>query len=135
MDLKGKRVFIVEDNLDNIWVMLCILKHSGADVQVDWWASGKSEQLVKVLPVDIIILDLMLSGGRTGFAVFDEIRSIPEACHIPIVAVSAMDASVALSKTREQGFAGFISKPVDIDLFPKQIASIINGNSVWYTGE
>jgi CheY-like chemotaxis protein len=76
----------------------------------------------------------MLTAGRSGFTVFDEIRSIPEAAKIPIVAVSAMDASVALAKTREQGFAGFISKPIDIDLFPKQIATIISGGSVWYTG-
>jgi CheY-like chemotaxis protein len=134
MELKGKRIFIVEDNPDNIWVMLSLLKHHGADVHVDWWATGKSQQLVKVLPLDLIILDLMLTAGRSGFTVFDEIRSIPEAAKIPIVAVSAMDASVALSKTREQGFAGFISKPIDIDLFPKQIATIISGGSVWYTG-
>lgn len=134
MDLKGKRIFIVDDNLDNIWVMASILRNSGAQVMVDWWAAGKSQQLLQNLPLDLIILDLMLPGLRSGFLIFDEIRALSEAKNIPIIAVSAMDASIALFKTREKGFNGFITKPIEMDLFTKQIATIMNGGSIWYTG-
>jgi len=130
--LRGKRIFIVEDNEDNIFVLLTSLRQHGAEVQIDWWAKGDRQALAKSLPIDLIILDLMLPGGRTGFDIFDEIRQNTTLDHIPVVAVSAMDPSIALPKVRDQGFAGFISKPIDINLFPQQIAALIAGENVWH---
>ena len=134
MILDGIKVYIVEDNEDNIFILLTILRESGASVRVDWWAAGESRRIVEVLPVDVIILDLMLPRGRSGFSVFDEIRANRELAGVPIVAVSAADPTIAVPKARDQGFAGFISKPVDYDLFPRQIAAIAKGEQVWYTG-
>lgn len=130
--LWGKHIFIVEDNADNIYVMLSLLRRAGAHVQVDWWAKGECEHLEKAMPIDLIILDLMLPHRRTGFDVFDEIRQRSALDCVPIVAVSAMDHSIALPKVQEQGFSGFISKPVDFHLFPRQIAALIAGEQVWY---
>jgi CheY-like chemotaxis protein len=132
MDLKGKRIFVVEDNEENIYVILSLLRRHGARVQIDWWARGDGYRLKGALPIDIIILDLMLPQGRNGFEVFDELRGVPELADVPIVAVSAMDPSTALPRAREKGFSGFISKPIDFHLFPQQIAALIAGEQVWY---
>ena len=132
--LQDKHIFIVEDDEKNILVMLSLLRKHGAIVQVDWWARGHPHHLASALPIDLIILDLMLLHGRTGFDAFDEIRQITALNDVPIVAVSAMDISIALAKTRAQGFSGFISKPIDFNLFPQQIAALIAGDEVWYTG-
>lgn len=129
--LENKRIFVVEDDPDNIYVLRMVLRNAGAVVEVDWWARGESKKIVNVLPLDMILLDLMLSGNRSGFDVFDEIRDLPQFENIPIVAVSAMDISVAVPKARLKGFAGFISKPIDDELFPKQLKSIIEGEEVW----
>lgn len=130
--LDGKRIYIVEDNSDNIYILLTILRMHGASVEVDWWAKGESFKILKALPIDIILLDLMLPDKRTGFDVFQEIHAMPELASVPIVAVSAADASVAVPKARTLGFSGFIKKPVDDDLFPKQLKTILEGNQVWF---
>ncbi len=75
MILENKRIFIVEDNPGNIVVMLKILTKHGASVQIDWWARGEVNRVLKALPLDLILLDLMLPGGHSGFAVFDEIQT------------------------------------------------------------
>lgn len=131
MTLRNKRVYIVEDNEDNIYVLLRLLRKHGASVQIDWWAKGEREKVLKALPIDVILLDLMLPQGRSGFDVFDELRTIAELDDVPIVAVSAADVSVAMPVAEEKGFAGYISKPVDFELFPQQIAAIIDGDEVW----
>ena len=84
------------------------------------------------MPVDLIMLDLMLPRGVTGYEVFDAIRREPEFGHIPIAAVSAADPSVEMPKTREKGFAGFISKPISLRFFPNQVTELLKGGNVWY---
>jgi len=85
--------------------------------------------------VDLIVLDLMLAEGVTGFDLFDQIRGIEKYAAVPIIAVSAMDPSIAIPKLRKQGFSGFIAKPIDNVQFPRQLACIIAGETVWSVGE
>ena len=97
------------------------------------WFGGGKDILLEMLPLDLIILDLMFPGGKSGFDIFQEIRSWSQVDAVPIIAVSAMDTSVAMPKVRDLGFAGFISKPVNMDLFPRQIRPVIDGEPVWNT--
>ena len=80
-------------------------------------------------------LDLMLKDNVSGFDLYDEIRSLPKYADVPIVAVSAIDPSIAIPKTRAKGFSGFIAKPIDSHLFAKQIAALLEGEQIWYAGE
>jgi CheY-like chemotaxis protein len=134
MLLANKRVFVVEDNLENRVLMTMMLEQQGARTQFERWGRDALPRLKAFMPVDIILLDLMLPHGVTGFDIFDEIRAHSEFAGIPVVAVSAQDASLAIPKTMEKGFSGFIAKPVDYDLFPKQVAQIIAREPVWYSG-
>ncbi len=135
MTLKGKHILIVEDNLQNRVVFQMCLMREGALIEFERWGRDTLFRLKTMRLVDLIVLDLMLADGITGFELFDEIRAIPEFAATPIVAVSAMDPSIAIPKTRAQGFGGFIAKPIDTQIFAKQLTSIIEGESVWYTGE
>jgi DNA-binding NarL/FixJ family response regulator len=83
---------------------------------------------------DLIILDLMLSRGISGFDIFQEIRTMPEYDQVPIIAVSASEPAVAIPKARKLGFSGFISKPVDEELFANQIERVIAGELIWHDG-
>ncbi|MEL6319593.1 MAG: response regulator [Cyanobacteria bacterium J06626_14] len=129
MLLTGKKLMMFEDNIENITVQTAFLEQEGA--QVDIFVGGTLEDLVRRLPVDVIIMDLMMPGDMDGFDFFEMLKGRQEFESIPIVAVSAMDASLAVSKSKSMGFAGFIAKPVDAEQFPSQIASILNGKPVW----
>lgn len=135
MRLKDKRIFIVEDNIGNRAITQMLLERHGARVSTDRFGRDAIKRLKQFAPVDLVILDLMLPEGITGYDIFGEIRELAEFDNVPIVAVSAADASEALPDAQDRGFAGFISKPIDFNLFPQQIAQIINGDEVWYTDE
>jgi two-component system cell cycle response regulator DivK len=134
MLLNGKHIFIVEDNLQNRVIFQMSLIRHGAIVDFERWGKDALYRLQHSSHLDAIVLDLMLADGYSGFDIFDEIRAQPKFDPIPIVAVSAMDPSVAVPRVRSQGFAGFIAKPIDNRLFPQQLARIIDGEQVWYMG-
>jgi CheY-like chemotaxis protein len=134
MLLNNKRIFFVEDNLENRVLMTMMLERHGAQTQFERWGRETVQRLQDFMPVDIILLDLMLPHGVSGYDIFDAIRSHPEFAEIPIVAVSAQDSSMAIPKTIAKGFSGFIAKPLDLDLFPKQVAQIITRQPVWFSG-
>ena len=132
MLLTGKRIFMVEDNRSNSSVMRLLLDWQGAESCVDGWGGDDTiRRLQDFAPVDIILLDLMLPNNITGYDVFDHIRAISDYDLVPIIAVSAMDASVAVPKAKAKGFAGFITKPINYDLFPRQLVDILDGKEIW----
>jgi len=135
MILKGKRIFIVEDNPQNRVVFQITLVRQGASVDFERWGAKTIYHLQNISHIDLIILDLMLAGEISGFDIYDDIRALPAYDKLPIVAVSAMDPSVAIPQARQKGFSGFIAKPIDNRLFPQQIAQIIEGEQVWSIGE
>jgi len=131
MLLKGKHIFIVEDNIENRVVYKMVLTMQGAKITFERWGEGTLVLLKQAQRVDLIILDLMLTAGTSGFDIFDTIRSQPEYNAIPIIAVSASEPIYAMAVAQSKGFSGYIAKPIDDDLFPKQLARIIAGNKVW----
>ena len=133
-ELKDKRVFLIEDNVGNRAIMQTLLEQAGAVVGFERWGVNTVEKLQEFAPVDIILLDLMFPRGVTGYDVFDDIRAESEFFDVPIVAVSASEPSIAIPKTRAKGFSGFITKPIDFDKFPVQIAKILQREPVWDTG-
>lgn len=131
MQLANKHILMFEDNIENIKIQQALLEDEGAIVHL--FLGGALDELQDLGNIDLIVMDLMIPGGVDGFEFFQRLQENPQLSSVPVVAVSAMDASLAVSKTKSLGFAGFIAKPVDMDLFPKQVASIIDGKSVWDT--
>ncbi len=133
--LKGKRFFIVEDNLMNRTVYQILLRTHGAKVEFDRWGRDTTFLMKTFDDIDLIILDLMLPTGDDGFKIFEQIREISTHNHIPIIAVSASDPSSAIPKAQKLGFSGFIAKPINDELFPDQLIRILNGENIWHAGE
>lgn len=134
MLLKEKHLFVIEDNLENRIILRIALTRQGASVDFERWGRDLRSHLENIKDIDAILLDLMFPNGISGYDMINEIREIPSLAGVPIVAVSAADPSTAIPRCRAKGFAGFIAKPIDDDLFPSQIADIIAGRNVWYAG-
>jgi CheY-like chemotaxis protein len=131
-ELKGKRIFIIEDDVTNMAVYKATLQSSGATIIRDFHNLNSVQMLINNLPIDVILLDLMLRYKLNGYEVFDEIKASPELCQIPVIAVSASDPGIEIPKARAKGFSGFIGKPIKPLLFPKQIAACLEGYAVWF---
>src|SRR5260221_5065878 len=135
MLLKNKQIFIAEDDIRNRVVFQMLLVQQGAGLVFERCGDGTIIQLKRLEKVDLIILDLMLAGGISGFQIFDKIRAIPAFDKVPIIAVSAAEPSSAILEGKRKGFSGFIAKPIDDRLFPQQLVSIIHGEQIWYDGK
>jgi CheY-like chemotaxis protein len=133
--LDNKRIFVVEDNLENRIILQLALVKSNAILEFDRWGRDTLQRLSGFMPADLILLDLMLPHRISGYDIFDQIRQKSAFAHIPIVAISAADPNIAVPKCRQKGFAGFIAKPIDDDLFEEQLAMVLRGENVWYTAQ
>lgn len=134
MILQGKHILIVEDNMLNRVVYVTTLGLQGAVLEFDRSGSEALAKLKSVHNWDLIILDLMLPRGMSGFELFKAIRAIPHYQAIPIIAISASEPSVAIPRAQELGFSGFISKPIDEALICDQLARVIEGEHIWHDG-
>lgn len=130
--LENKRIFIVEDNTMNMVVYGALLRNTGAVVYQDLWTTDSIQTMLKRLPIDVILMDLMLRFDTSGYDIFKSMQNYPELRDIPVVAVSAADPGIEIPKAKALGFSGFIGKPIDPVQFPHQIQSCIEGNPVWF---
>lgn len=129
--LKNKRIFVVEDNIGNLTITKTLLEAHGAIVATHRSGHDVLPHLKNFLPVDLIILDLMLPSGVTGYDIFSAIRNQPEFNLVPIIAMSVIERSKVLPEAKKRGFSGYISKPINFQEFPKQIIDIISGENIW----
>lgn len=131
MNLTGKHIFIVEDNVQNSVIMKVLLEASGAKVSQDRFGTNTIVRMKEAGQIDLVILDLMLAGGRSGYDVFDDMHADPELANTPVVIVSASDPAIEMKKARQKGLQGFISKPIQNHTFSRNIASVLRGDEVW----
>ncbi len=127
-------VIVVEDNADNLFIVVDMLR---ADVQVKYCnARASGRQFFKLLEtqpdllVDLILLDIQIP-YENGYAVLQQIRATPRVSEARVVAVTANVMPQDMVKARSAGFDGFIGKPLDTDRFPRQIERILHGEAVW----
>lgn len=127
-------VLVVEDNADNLFIIIDILR---GDLNVKYTngrASG--QQLFKLLETnrqlkpDLILLDLQIP-YEDGYAVLARIRQHPALGGVRVVAVTANVMAQDVAKARQSGFDGFIGKPIDADRFPRQVQRALDGEAVW----
>lgn len=104
-----KKVLIVDDNSDILWVVETILKRYGFDVL----STLKGEEVLaktKKYNPQLILLDVFLS-GIDGIEVCNTLKSTPETKDIPIIMFSAHTNSQDLMKFCKAD--DFVAKPFD----------------------
>ncbi|MCP5046181.1 MAG: response regulator [bacterium] len=115
IELNGKRVLIVDDNLNNLGILEYILKDRGMSVVTRDSGEGVTgllrENLEAQTPFDLCILDIMMP-GISGYEVACQIRGLePPLSNIPLLTLSS--EMIRQAKVyREAGFNGFLPKPV-----------------------
>lgn len=131
--LSNATILIVEDNPDNLFIGIEILRRAGARY-CDGRPSG--QQLFKLVetlgdqPIDVVLLDLQLP-QEDGYAILTKIRDVPRFASARIVALTANVMTHDVERARAAGFDGFIGKPLSRHRFPDQVIRIIQGESVW----
>lgn len=121
----SKTILYVEDNPANRMLVQQVLEGVGYRVieAVDGLSGIKMAQ--EIHP-DLILMDINIP-GMDGYEAATRIKSLPELGHIPIIALTAKVMSGDRERALTAGCDGYIAKPIDIDLFPRQIAEFLGG--------
>lgn len=112
-----KRVLVVDDNNDILWVVETILKRYGFDVMTTLRGEDVLSKTRDFSP-QLILLDVFLS-GVDGISVCNTLKSIPETKDIPIIMFSAHTNFSELKKFCEAD--DFVAKPFDTNELVKKI--------------
>jgi two-component system, cell cycle response regulator DivK len=114
-----KRILVVEDNEDNMYLCRRILEHNSYEVI---HASNGEEAIELILEEkpDLILMDIQLP-GMDGLDTTKEIRKSKIDGKIPIVALTSYAMSGDREKSLEAGCTGYIEKPIDPETFITEI--------------
>ncbi len=108
----GRRVLIVDDNVDAAESLGMLLTMKGHEVHVVHEGSAVLSQARTFRP-DVALLDLGLP-GRDGFEVARDLREAPDLAGVMLIAVTGYGQEEDRRKTSDAGFAFHLIKPVDV---------------------
>lgn len=125
--MTGKyRVLYIEDDDDSRRLVARVLSSNGYDVVVA--ADGlEGMALARQSHPQIVLMDINLP-NLDGRVVTTRLRSLPDLQTVPIVALTANNSPGNRERALAAGCTGFLTKPIDVDRLPDQVASFLNGH-------
>jgi CheY-like chemotaxis protein len=119
-------ILIVEDSPDNMKLFRTLLTLKGHRVT----GIPGGEELFGTLaagPPELVLMDIQMP-GKDGFELLAEIRASSYR-ELRVIALTAHAMSGDREKAIAAGFDGYITKPIDIRLFPEQVLMALAGET------
>ncbi|MDQ7825748.1 MAG: response regulator [Candidatus Eremiobacteraeota bacterium] len=120
-----KKVLVIEDNEQNLYLVTFILEKSGYEV-VQARDGNEGIRLASQVIPDMILLDIQLP-GMDGYEVAQALRADPALAEIPIVAVTSYAMVGDRERALEAGCSGYVEKPINPDTFIADIEKYLHG--------
>ncbi len=119
------KILYVEDDPSSATLMRRLLESEG--YRVVHASDGLSAiEVARCESPDLILMDINI-GGLDGYELTTLLRSIEELEHVPIVAVTAATLDGDRERALIAGCTGYIPKPINVDEFPSQVYSFLQG--------
>lgn len=119
----SRKILIIEDNEQNLYLLTFILRNHGYDVEAAQDGREGIDKAVAVRP-DLILLDVQLP-VMDGYAVASRLRTYPELTQTPIIAVTSYAMVGDRERALESGCTGYIEKPINPDTFMAQVEEFL----------
>ena len=123
MSIRSARILYIEDNSDNRLLVKRVLEAEGHKL-LEAANARDGIQLVLAQRPDLILMDINLP-EVDGYTTTARIKSTPGLAEVKIIAVTANVMKGDREKTLAAGCDGYITKPIDVDLLPGQIARFL----------
>jgi signal transduction histidine kinase len=109
-----RRVLIVDDNADAANTLALVLRAAGHAVRVAH--DGRAALAAAgAAPPEVVLLDIGLPHGMTGYEVARRLRDLPGANGMTLIALTGYGAEEYQRRAAEAGFDHYLTKPVDLD--------------------
>ena len=116
-------VLYIEDDVPNRILVKRVLEAEGFRVV----EAGSGKQGLEVAQRErptLILVDISMP-VMDGFEVTARLKALPGLSKVPIIAVTANVMKGDREKTLAAGCSGYIEKPIDVDLLPRQLAAFL----------
>lgn len=124
VDLRGLRVLVVDDSIDNLALFTIWLRSSGAEIKTMESASGVVEAIHDFRP-HVLLSDISMP-GEDGYSLIAKVRSLPPQYggHIPAGAITANARTEDRDLSIAAGYHMHIPKPVTAFSLAKAVKSL-----------
>lgn len=112
-------VLVVDDSERNRKLARDVLRAAGIET-IEAATGGEVLALAVQNRPDVILLDLQLP-DRDGVDIARELHDDARTAFIPLIAFSAMPGDDESTWLQGAGFAGWLTKPIDVVTFPEQV--------------
>ena len=123
----AKKVLIIEDNEQNLYLMKYLLETRGYRT-VNARDGHEGIAAARAEAPDVILLDIQLP-TISGHEVARTLKADPLALRIPIVAVTSYAMPGDREAVMAAGCTGYIEKPIDPDMFIEEMESFLGNDS------
>ncbi len=117
-------LLIIEDNLQNSYMMRFLLEKHGFEVRTAENGPDGIRSAVEYRP-DAILLDIQLP-GMDGYAVAGRLKADQLTNCIPIIAVTSYAMAGDREKILSAGATGYIEKPINPETFVNEIRQYLS---------
>ncbi|URI07082.1 response regulator [Aquincola tertiaricarbonis] len=120
------RILYVEDEPDVAEATAQALGALGARVALAP-APDAAAELLRSAAFDVLVSDLRLADGATGFDVLERVRQLDR--RLPAIALSAYGSERDLAATSQAGFVHHLVKPVDAQTLASAVLKVLQGRA------
>ena len=111
--MAGEQILLVEDNDKNMKLLRDVLHATGYRT-LEASTGGQALALATEHGPALVLMDIRLP-DMDGVEALSRLRMDERTASIPVLAVTAQAMEGDKERFKEAGFAGYLSKPVDID--------------------
>jgi two-component system cell cycle response regulator DivK len=119
-------ILYIEDNMDNRTLVRRVLQIEGYRV-MEAESGFKAFEILRSEIPDLVLMDINLP-DMDGYEITTRLKQMPSLARVPVIAMTANVMKGDREKTLAAGCDGYISKPIDIDTLPGQIARFLRKN-------
>ena len=124
MEVKTKKILIIDDDSRNIFALKAVLKAK----KFTCLSAISAQQGFDILATDkdiaVVLMDMMMP-DMDGYQAMAEMKKDPEMKLVPVIAVTAQAMVGDKERCINAGAVGYISKPVNVDELVLQLKNYI----------
>ena len=124
MEVKTKKVLIIDDDSRNIFALTAVLKAKKYNCLSALSAQQGFELIAEDSDIGIVLMDMMMP-DMDGYEAMRLMKDHPEMKDIPVIAVTAQAMVGDRERCLQAGAVGYISKPVKVDELINQLNQYI----------
>jgi CheY-like chemotaxis protein len=123
--MSGRRVLVVDDNVDGAESLANMLQISGHEIRTAHSGPAALDAARPFIP-EVVFLDIGLP-GMNGYEVAKRLRAEPTLGGAVLVALTGWGSDDDKRRSREAGFDFHLTKPVELTAIERILARVVAG--------